>query len=144
MNTMLCPLEHDPKVQRPTLKRTMSSSWTVSNGRYIFRSSLTHEPFLASLDELITHGLHALRETLQQDKELTIMNTSIGIVGPPASSETRVKAGGAFRILEGEPIAGFLTTMTPKEVVAAAPEPDTDDDEPPAAPGGGDVQMSDA
>ena len=70
------------------------------------------------------------------------MNTSIGIVGPPASSETRVKTSGAFRILEGEPIAGFLSKMTPKEVVAAAPEPDTDDDEPPAA--GGDVQMSDA
>lgn len=69
------------------------------------------------------------------------MNTSIGIVGPPSPSEKRVKAGGAFRILEGEPIAGFLTTMTPKEVVAAAPEPDTDDDEPAA---GGDVQMSDA
>ncbi len=71
------------------------------------------------------------------------MNTSIGIVGPPAASETVVRARGAFRILEGEPIAGFLATMTPKEVVATAPEPDTDDDEPPAA-AGGDVQMSDA
>lgn len=43
-----------------------------------------------SLDELIKHGLHALRETLQQDKELTIHNTSIGIVGvaPPPPSQT--------------------------------------------------------
>lgn len=31
----------------------------------------------ADLDQLITHGLHALRESLQQDKELSIMNTSV-------------------------------------------------------------------
>ena len=30
-----------------------------------------------SLDELIKHGLHALRDTLQQDKELNVHNTSI-------------------------------------------------------------------
>jgi len=35
------------------------------------------------LDTLIRHGLHALRDTLQQDKELTTLNTSIGVVGPP-------------------------------------------------------------
>ncbi|GAA5984464.1 hypothetical protein JCM5350_003370, partial [Sporobolomyces pararoseus] len=34
-----------------------------------------------SLEELIKHGLNALRDTLQQDKELTVENTSIGIVG---------------------------------------------------------------
>lgn len=48
----------------------------------------------ASLEELIKHGLHALRDTLQQDKELTIHNTSLGIVGlspssqPPSTSST--------------------------------------------------------
>ncbi|KAJ5936513.1 hypothetical protein N7454_005148 [Penicillium verhagenii] len=31
-----------------------------------------------SRDELITHGLRALKETLSQDKELTIENTSVG------------------------------------------------------------------
>lgn len=35
----------------------------------------------APLDDLIKHGLQALRDTLQQDKELNIHNTSIGIVG---------------------------------------------------------------
>jgi 20S proteasome subunit alpha 6 len=29
------------------------------------------------LDSLIKHGLNALRDTLQQDKELTTQNTSI-------------------------------------------------------------------
>ena len=42
---------------------------------------------LATLEELILHGLHALRETLQQDKELTNLNTSVGIVGPRGESE---------------------------------------------------------
>ncbi|KAI9315254.1 20S proteasome subunit alpha 6 [Dichotomocladium elegans] len=33
----------------------------------------------ASLDELIRHGLLALRDTLQQDNELNTLNTSIGV-----------------------------------------------------------------
>ena len=37
--------------------------------------------FVASLDDLVVHGLRALRDTLQQDKELNINNCSIGIVG---------------------------------------------------------------
>lgn len=98
--------------------------------------------YIGDLEQLITHGLHALRETLQQDKELTILNTSIGIVGEPSCHEKTVKSGGSFRILEGEIIASFLSTMTPKETVAAAPEPDTDDEQP--AAGDDDVQMSDS
>jgi len=34
-----------------------------------------------SRDELIKHGLRALRESLAQDKQLTVENTSVGIVG---------------------------------------------------------------
>jgi len=63
---------------------------------------------------LIVHGLHALRETLQQDKELTIQNTSIGIVGPPTSSESVTSA--KFRILEGDAIDVFLKKLPAKEV----------------------------
>jgi 20S proteasome subunit alpha 6 len=58
--------------------------------------------------------LHALRETLQQDKELTTNNTSIGILGPRSLHE----AAGTpidFRILEGTPIEVYLQTMQPKE-----------------------------
>ena len=63
---------------------------------------------LASLEELITHGLRALRETLQQDKELTIQNTSIGILGPVSETETKPAPGSAFRILENVDILPFL------------------------------------
>ncbi len=59
--------------------------------------------YIGILADLIRHGLHALRETLQQDEELTPNNTAIGIVGP---SGVRDDAGITvdFRILEGSPI----------------------------------------
>jgi len=90
-----------------------------------------------SLEDLIKHGLHALRETLQQDKELTVKNTSIGIVGPAGTHETGVTSEGSFRILEDSVIDPYLKTMVPKETAeppAAAPPPTTGDD---------DVQMAD-
>ncbi|GAA5900176.1 hypothetical protein JCM5296_001479 [Sporobolomyces johnsonii] len=90
------------------------------------------------LPTLIKHGLHALRDTLQQDKELTIHNTSIGIVGvsplsssaPPSTSTEAPssatlgsqpsvgKHGGAFdkfRIVEGEDLTQYLESMDPKD-----------------------------
>ncbi|GAA5915201.1 hypothetical protein JCM6882_001135 [Rhodosporidiobolus microsporus] len=58
---------------------------------------------------LIKHGLHALRDTLQQDKELTIHNTSIGIVGvsPPSSTTTSTTAAPASTDAEA-PAAAVL------------------------------------
>ncbi|KAK7060269.1 Proteasome subunit alpha type-6 [Paramarasmius palmivorus] len=81
-----------------------------------------------SLEELVTHGLHALRETLQQDKALNTNNTSIGILGPASPHETDVPSGGSFRILEGEILQPFLDTMIPKEAPAAPAATSTDDD----------------
>jgi len=83
----------------------------------------------ASLDELIVHGLHALRETLQQDKELTIQNTSIGIVGPPAATGELPILGNAFRILEGPATDVHLKRLPAKEVLpGVAPAPAGDED----------------
>jgi len=93
-----------------------------------------------SLEDLVRHGLHALRETLQQDKELNVNNTSIGIVGPKSEFETREASGGNFRILENEDVEPFLQTMIAKESpdapapAAAAP--------PAAATGDDDVTMA--
>lgn len=89
---------------------------------------------LGSLEDLVRHGLHALRETLQQDKELNVNNTSIGIVGPASLHEKAVPPSGPFRILEGEMIEPFLKTMIPKQTDAAAPAP-------PATTADEDVQM---
>lgn len=88
-----------------------------------------------NLEELIHHGLCALRETLQQDKELSIHNTSIGIIGPGGIHEKGVTSEGSFRIVEGEAVDAYLQSLTPKQEAAAttAPAPET----------GGDVQMQD-
>ncbi|OSX60591.1 hypothetical protein POSPLADRAFT_1047999 [Postia placenta MAD-698-R-SB12] len=101
-----------------------------------------------NLEELICHGLHALRETLQQDKELTINNTSIGIVGPASAHEKDVPSAGNFRILEGETIQVYLDSMLPKGHQDPAPAAPAAPAEGGAAPPAGvavadeDVQMA--
>ena len=90
--------------------------------------------YTASLDELIVHGLHALRETLQQDKELTINNTSIGIVGPSTSTDELSTAGNAFRILEGPATEAHLKRLPAKEILPG--------EAPRAGAGDEDVQMA--
>ena len=107
--------------------------------------------FSGNLEDLIRHGLHALRETLQQDKDLTGSNTSIGIIGPAGEHETSVPPEGPFRILEGEPIDVYLKSMIPKETDAgaappaapAAAEVPAGEAQPPPAGGDDDVQMAD-
>jgi len=56
---------------------------------------------LADLDTLIMHGLHALRETLQQDKELTLNNCSIGVVGKDSPWE----------LIEGDRLGAYLARL---------------------------------
>jgi 20S proteasome subunit alpha 6 len=53
------------------------------------------------LEELVRHGLQALRDTLQQDKDLNIHNTSLGIVGE----------GHPFEIVEGEALQTYLDLL---------------------------------
>ena len=43
---------------------------------------------IATLDELERHGLHALRDTLQQDKEIDTQNCTVGVVGEDQKFET--------------------------------------------------------
>jgi len=54
----------------------------------------------ASREELIKHALRALKESLSQDKELTVDNTSVGIGG----------IGEDFVLNEGQDIAEWLST----------------------------------
>lgn len=79
------------------------------------------------MNSLIKHGLHALRETLQQDKELTTLNTSIAIVGkgesgPAEQASIAPKPLGKqprgldrFRILEGDDLKPYLDSMDPRD-----------------------------
>jgi len=63
----------------------------------------------ASRDELIKHGLLALKESMSQDKELTIENTSIGVIGMVAGGERRGKGKvESFKLYDGPDVAPML------------------------------------
>lgn len=55
----------------------------------------------ATLEQLVVHGLVALRDTLPQDKELTFQNTSIAVVG----KDTK------FTILEDDAVVPWLDKL---------------------------------
>jgi 20S proteasome subunit alpha 6 len=84
----------------------------------------------ASLEELIQHGLNALRDTLQQDKTLTSLNTSIAIIGPPSSSSLPtgiseksplVQKKSNFRILDDDLVEPYLVEMRSRQEAANPP-----------------------
>ncbi|KAJ3331591.1 hypothetical protein HDU76_002762 [Blyttiomyces sp. JEL0837] len=70
-----------------------------------------------SLDDLILHGLKALRETLQQDKELSVTNCSIAFVG----------ADSKFTTIEGEDIRRYLDSMTVDNAIVPDDTPAADE-----------------
>jgi len=59
----------------------------------------------ASRDELVHHALRALKESMGQDKELTVDNTSIGIAGFEED----------FTLFEGQDIAQWLDSSEAEE-----------------------------
>lgn len=82
--------------------------------------------FPANLDQLIVHGLRSLRDTLHQDKQLTIENCSIGVVGKDCD----------FTMYEGEYIARYLEILN-----AGDPQPPAPSDAAAITDGGSDVVM---
>lgn len=72
----------------------------------------------SSREELIKHALRALKESLSQDKELTVDNTSLGVSG----------VGEDFRLYEGQDVAEYLeTTFDNKEQEQSAEGMEVDD-----------------
>lgn len=60
----------------------------------------------ASRDDLIKHGLRALKESLSQDKELTVENTSLGITGKAGEGAKRKIE--PFKLYDGPEIGPLL------------------------------------
>jgi 20S proteasome subunit alpha 6 len=58
-------------------------------------------------DELIKHGLMALKESLSQDKELTVDNTSLGVIGMVHLKDGKRKLE-PFKLYDGQEIAPLL------------------------------------
>lgn len=73
-----------------------------------------------SRDELITHGLRALKETLSQDKELTIDNTSVGVVG--LAGEGAKGKFESFKLYEGQDTVPLLEAVEQSEAGGNAGE----------------------
>jgi len=58
----------------------------------------------ADREELVLHGLRALRESLVQDRELTVDNTSVGIVG----CDEKGRAKESFKVYDGQDVHGWI------------------------------------
>jgi 20S proteasome subunit alpha 6 len=71
---------------------------------------------------VILHGLRALRDTLQQDKELNINNCSIAIVGKDHSF-TSVEGGELQRWLDLLAVSEASSGAAPDAAAAAAAVP---------------------
>lgn len=61
----------------------------------------------ASREELIKHGLRALKESMSQDKDLTIDNTSIGVIGRVSEGGRKGKID-AFKLYDGPDVGPLL------------------------------------
>jgi 20S proteasome subunit alpha 6 len=58
----------------------------------------------ANREDLVLHGLKALRESLVQDRELTVDNTSVAIVGCDAKG----RAKEAFKVYDGQDVKDWI------------------------------------
>ncbi|KAI1104300.1 N-terminal nucleophile aminohydrolase [Jackrogersella minutella] len=59
-------------------------------------------------EELVRHGLKALKETLVQDRELTVENTSVGVVG---FKEPGKKALEFFKVHDGADVKDWINSV---------------------------------
>lgn len=62
----------------------------------------------ASRDELIKHGLRALKESLPQDKELTIENASVGVTGLGQGGKRKIEN---FKLYDGQDVLPLLEAV---------------------------------
>lgn len=74
-------------------------------------------------EELIHHGLRALKESLVQDRELTVENTSVGVVGVELSKEG-VKTVEPFKVFDGQDVKAWIDAVADDKEAAAEGEPE--------------------
>lgn len=64
----------------------------------------------AGREELIKHGLRALKESLVQDRELTVENTSVGVVGIETSKDG-IKKVDPFKVYDGQDVKSWIDAV---------------------------------
>lgn len=74
-------------------------------------------------EELIHHGLRALKESLVQDRELTVENTSVGVVGVELSKEG-VKTVEPFKVFDGQDVKAWIDAVADDKEAAGEGEPE--------------------
>jgi len=70
-------------------------------------------------EELIRHGLRALKESLVQDKELTIENTSVAIVGVPKTKDGSSRPE-PFKVYDGQEVNTWIESVADDKGATAA------------------------
>lgn len=73
----------------------------------------------SSRDELIKHGLLALKESLSQDKELTVDNASLGVTGVAKDGKRKIET---FKLYDGPEIGPLLEAALETSEAAPAEE----------------------
>lgn len=86
----------------------------------------------ANKDNLIKHALRALKESLSQDKELTVDNASVGVIGMSAEGKNKVES---FQLYDGPDIAPLLEAVLETSEPAAGNTDSTQAPEASEAPG---------
>lgn len=61
-------------------------------------------------EELIRHGLRALKESLVQDRELTVDNTSVGVVGITKGADG-IKKVEPFQAFDGQDVKAWIDAV---------------------------------
>lgn len=74
----------------------------------------------AGREDLMKHGLKALKESLAQDKELTVDNTSVAVMGVKTPEH---KKGQPFRLFDGQEVATLLEGLSEARDAEATAEP---------------------
>ena len=70
-------------------------------------------------EELIKHGLKALKESLVQDRELTIDNTSVAIVGVEKQEDGTTKPQ-PFKVYDGQDVSAWIESVADNAEAAPA------------------------
>lgn len=73
----------------------------------------------ASREELIKHGLLALKESLSQDKELTVDNASVGVTGLAKDGKRKIES---FKLYDGPEVGPLLEAALESAEPAPAAE----------------------
>lgn len=80
-------------------------------------------------EELIKHGLRALKESLVQDRELTVENTSVGVVGLEHNADG-VKKVDPFKVYDGQDVKAWIDAVADDKEAGDEAEGETERAEP--------------